>query len=92
MRPDGGNKMHESSRKVTLRVDEDCYSLVEEYSDYINDTGKNVLSRVLNDTLRDYASKYKDLKQGYQEMAKMNLEISRAFRDSENEAYNRIDD
>lgn len=84
--------MQESSRKVTLKVDKDCYSLVEEYSDYIDDTEKNVLSRVLNDTLRDYASKYRELKQGYQEMAQTNLEISRAFRDSENEAYDRIDD
>ena len=84
--------MQESSREVTLKIDEDCYSLVEEYSDYIDDTEKNVLNRVLNEALRDYANVYSDLKKGYQEMAKTNLEISRAFIDSENEAYQRIDD
>ena len=84
--------MKENTRKVTLEVDEYCYSLVEEYSDYINDSEKKVLNRVLNDTLKDYADVYYNLKQGYQKMSKINLEISKAFTDSENEVFNHIED
>lgn len=84
--------MSEISRKISLNVDEDCYSLIEEYSSYVNESERKILSRLLNYSLKEYAHKYINLKQGYQEMAKTNLEISKAFRLSENEAFNRIYD
>lgn len=54
--------MSESSRKIVLDVDEKCYSFVEEYSDCIDDSERNVLNRLLNYSLREYESKYVDLK------------------------------
>lgn len=84
--------MSEGGRKIELEIEEKCYLLVEEYSDYMDESEKNVLSRLINDSIKKYAEKYIELKKGYQEMAKINLEISHAFTESENEAFNRIDD
>lgn len=86
--------MDKKQEKIVLEVevDEECYSVIQEYSDFIDDTETNVLNRLVNYTLREYAVKYDNLKQGYKNMGKINLEISRAFTESENEAFNRIDD
>lgn len=84
--------MSEKNRKVILEVDEDFYTIVEEYSSYMNKSEKNVLNQLLDYSLKEYARKYTNLKKGYQKMGKMNLEISKAFAVSENEAFNRIDD
>lgn len=84
--------MSEDRRKVVLEVNKECYSLVEEYSEYVNESERNVLNRLLNYTLEEYADKYKKLKKGYKKMGQINLEISQAFTASENEVFNRIDD
>ncbi|MDN6161956.1 MAG: hypothetical protein L0I79_04190 [Atopostipes sp.] len=84
--------MSGKNKKVLLEVDEDCYSIVEEYSHYMNKSEKNVLNQLLDYSLKEHMSKYIDLKEGYQEMGKINLEISRAFIIPENEAFNRRDD
>lgn len=77
---------------LKVEVDKEYYSLIKEYSDVIDDPEANVVNRLFDFMLHDYASKYHHLKQGYKQMSKTNLEISQAFIESENEAFNRIDD
>ena len=81
--------MSDKSREVTLKVDAEYYSLVKEYSEYTNKSEEYILNRLINHSLKGYAKKYGDLKNGYQKMAEINLEISKAFTESDNEAFNR---
>lgn len=81
--------MSDNSRKITLKVDAEHYSLIKEYSEYTNKSEQYILNRLLNHSLKGYAKQYADLKKGYQKMAEINLEISKAFTDSDNEAFNR---
>ncbi len=84
--------MSNNSRKIVVEVDAKLYSLLKEYSDYSNQSEERVLNRLIDYSLKEYADKYLDLKQGYIEMGKINLEISNAFTDSENEAFDQIID
>lgn len=84
--------MSNNSRKIVIEVDAKLYSLLKEYSDYSNQSEEDVLNRLIDYSLKEYADKYTDLKQGYIEMGKINLEISNAFTDSENEAFDQIID
>ncbi|MDN6195556.1 MAG: hypothetical protein L0I93_03580 [Atopostipes suicloacalis] len=84
--------MSEVNKKVLLEVDKNCYSLIEEYSRYMEESEDKILNRLLDHSLRECAIKYINLKQGYKEMGKRNLEISKEFIVSENEVFNRIDD
>lgn len=84
--------MSDNKKKVTLKVDNEYYSLVKEYSDYTNKSEQYILNRLVNHSLEKYAQKYEALKRGYLKMGEINLEISKAFTASENEAFNQIDD
>lgn len=81
--------MSDNTKKITLKVDAEHYSLIKEYSEYTNKSEQYILNRLINYSLKGYAKQYVDLKQGYQKMAEINLEISKAFIDSDNEAFNR---
>lgn len=80
--------MSDKSREITLTVDAEHYSLIKEYSEYTNKSEQYILNRLINHSLKGYAEQYKDLKKGYQKMAEINLEISKAFIDSDNEVFN----
>lgn len=84
--------MSDNSRKVVIEVDENTYSLIEEYSEYTDQSEESVLNQLLNHSLKEFTTKYANLKEGYVNMGTINLEISNAFTESENEAYNLIED
>lgn len=86
--------MSKNRDKVVLEVevDKEYYSLIKEYSDFIDESETTVVNGLLDFMLQDYASKYNHLKQGYKKMSKINLEISQEFIESENEVFNRIGD
>lgn len=83
--------MSGTKKEFLLKIDEDYHSLIEEFSEYTEESEKKMLNRLLNESLRKCASKYNHLKNGYKEMGKKNLAISREFIVSENEALNRVD-
>ena len=84
--------MSDDSRKFMLKVDGEHYSLLKEYSEYTNKSEQHVLNRLVNHSLNEYVQMYHDLKKGYLKMGEINLEISKAFTDSENEAFDWMDD
>lgn len=83
--------MCDTNKKIVIEVDANSYSVIEEYSNYANQTEEFVVNQLFNHTLKEFQTKYANLKQGYIEMGTINLEISNAFTESENEAYNLID-
>lgn len=80
--------MSDKSKEVTLKVAAEYYTLIKEYSEYSNKSEQYVLNRLIEHSLKEYADKYANLKTGYQKMAEINLEISKAFAASDNEAFN----
>lgn len=80
--------MSDDSKEITLKVNAEHYSLIKEYSEYTNIPEQYILNRLINHSLKGYAKQYADLKKGYQKMAEINLEISKAFAESDNEAFN----
>ena len=82
--------MAEESKKLVVEIDAQTYSLIEEYSRYMNQENKKVVNYLLNRSLQEFVDNYQDLKRGYIEMANINLEISDAFTVSENEVFNHI--
>ena len=82
--------MSEDNKKVLVEIDEDLYEKIKEYSRCTNQSEKQIVNRLFEHTLRDFEKKYANLKQGYQDMAKINLEISSAFTVSENEALSYV--
>jgi hypothetical protein len=83
--------MAEESKKLVVEIDAQTYSLIEEYSRYMNQENKKVVNYLLNQSLKEFVTNYQNLKKGYVDMASINLEISDAFTVSENEAFNCID-
>lgn len=71
--------MSDNSKKITLKVDAEHYSLIKEYSEYTNKSEQYILNRLFNHSLKGYAKQYAELKKGYQKMAEINLEISEDF-------------
>lgn len=71
--------MSDNSKKITVKVDAEHYSLIKEYSEYANKSEQYVLNRLLNHSLKSYAKQYADLKKGYQKMAEINLKICEDF-------------
>lgn len=84
--------MSDDRRKFMLKVDAEHYSLLKEYSEYTNKSEQHILNRLVNHSLNEYAQMYRDLKKGYLKMGEINLEISKAFTESENEVFDRMDD
>lgn len=83
--------MAEDSKKMVVEIDKATYSVIEEFSEYMNENEDQVVDYLLKRTLNEFVDNYTNLKNGYVEMGNINLEISRAFTVSENEAFNHID-
>lgn len=84
--------MTKDCKKMTVEVtmNKETYSAIVEYSNYMNYDEENVVSDLINLSLKDFQKKYNNLKNGYVEMGNLNLEISKAFTASENEAYDHV--
>lgn len=84
--------MTKDCKKMTVEVtmNKETYSAIVEYSNYMNYDEENVVSDLINLSLKDFQKKYNNLKNGYVEMGNLNLEISKAFTASENEAYGHV--
>lgn len=83
--------MSEETKKMVVEIEEETYSVIEEFSAYINEDEDKVVDFLLKEALSEFIDKYKSLKNGYVEMGNINLEISNEFSVSENEALNRIE-
>jgi len=84
--------MSERKKEVIVEVDTDLYSAVKEYSACAGVSEKNILNYLISTSLNEFSSNYYNLKKGYVEMGKINLEISDAFIASENEAFLKINE
>ncbi len=83
--------MSEETKKMVVEIEEKTYSVIEEFSAYINEDEDKVVDFLLKEALSEFIDKYKSLKNGYVEMGNINLEISNEFSVSENEALNHIE-
>ena len=79
-------------KELTVKIDYKMYSVLEEYCEYAGVTEEKLVDYLLSNSLNDFSSKYNNLKKGYVEMGKINLEISNAFTASEDEALSYIED
>ena len=78
--------MSEGKKEITVEIDTSLYSVVEEYSASAGVSEKNVVNYLLSNSLDEFSSDYYQLKKGYIERAKSNLEIRNTFIASENKA------
>ena len=83
--------MSEETKKMVVEIEEETYSVIEEFSAYINEDEDKVVDFLLKEALSEFIDKYKKKKNGYVEMGNINLEISNEFSVSENEALNHIE-
>lgn len=83
--------MAEDVKKFVVEVDAETYSVIAEYCDQTNEKDYQVVNFLMNQSLDDFVKRYNNLKQGYVEMGKLNLEISNAFTVSENEAFSYVE-
>ncbi len=83
--------MAEDCKKMVVEIDQMTYSVIKEISNDINEEEHKIFDFLLKRTLNDFVDNYNKLKNGYVEMGNLNLEISRAFTVSENEAFDHID-
>lgn len=83
--------MSDETKKMVVEIDEETYSVLEEFCENINEEKHTVLDYLLKRTLTEFVDNYTNLKNGYVEMGNLNLEISRAFTVSENEAYDHVE-
>lgn len=83
--------MAEENKKIVVEIDSDTYSMIEEFCDQMNQDGSHILNHLIDQSLKEFVTNYKNLKQGYVEMGNINLEISDAFTVSENEAFDHIE-
>ena len=78
--------MYEENKKFELEIDGSTYSVIKEISELYNFEKEEVLDYVMERALEDFVLAYHEMKNGYLEMAKINLEISNEFAVSEHEA------
>lgn len=83
--------MAEDVKKFVVEVDAETYSVIAEYCEQANTEDHQVVNFLMNQSLDDFVKGYNNLKQGYVEMGKLNLEISNAFTVSENEAFSYVE-
>lgn len=83
--------MAEDVKKFVVEVDAETYSVIAEYCEQANTEDHQVVNFLMNRSLDDFVKGYNNLKQGYVEMGKLNLEISNAFTVSENEAFSYVE-
>lgn len=86
----GAILMSDDYKEVVIKIDKEIYGRIEEYSHKTDQSEDLVLNRILGHSLKQFEKGYADLKQGYIDMGKINLEISREFTVSENEALTYI--
>lgn len=83
--------MYEENKKFELEIDGSTYSVIKEISEQYNFEQEEVLDYVMERGLEDFVLAYHEMKNGYLEMAKINLEISNEFAVSEHEALGYIE-
>lgn len=83
--------MAEETKKIVVEIDSDTYSMIEEFCEQMNQDDNSILNQLIDQSLKEFVTNYKNLKQGYVEMGTINLEISDAFTVSENEAFDHIE-
>lgn len=84
-------KMSEESKKFNVEIDASSYEVIKEVSRDYNYEDQEIVNYIVKNSLKEYIRIYNEMKNGYMEMGKINLEISNAFAVSENEALNYID-
>lgn len=83
--------MSNENKKFNIEIDETSYELIREVAVEYNYTDQDIVNYIMENALEEYVRVYNDMKKGYMEMAKINLEISNEFAVSEHEALDYID-
>ena len=83
--------MSEESKNFNIEINADAYSVIKEVSEQYDYEDHEVVNYIMEQALKEYVRVYHEMKNGYMEMATLNLEISNEFAVSENEALNYID-
>lgn len=83
--------MSNESKNFNIEINADAYLVIKEVSNQYNYEDQDVVNYVMKNAFEEFTRVYEEMKNGYIEMAKLNLEISKEFAVSENEALNYID-
>lgn len=83
--------MSNESKNFNIEINADAYLVIKEVSNQYNYEDQDVVNCVMKNAFEEFTRVYEEMKNGYIEMAKLNLEISKEFAVSENEALNYID-
>lgn len=83
--------MSEEIKKFNVEIDEVSFEVIKEVSEEYNYETKDIVDYIMKNALEEFVRVYNDMKNGYMEMATLNLEISNEFAVSENEALDYID-
>lgn len=83
--------MSEESKKFNVEIDATSYDVIREVCEQYNYEDQEVVNYIMKSALEEYVRVYNEMKNGYMEMASINLEISNEFAVSENEALKYID-
>lgn len=83
--------MSNESKNFNIEINADAYLVIKEVSHQYNYEDQDVVNYVMKNAFEEFTRVYEEMKNGYIEMAKLNLEISKEFAVSENEALNYID-
>lgn len=83
--------MSDETRKFIVEIDANTYSVIEEFCEQVDEKDQHVVNYLVDQKMHEFIETYRNLKQGYVDYGHMNLEISNAFSETENEAYGHID-
>ena len=83
--------MSDEVKKFEVEIDAVSYEAIKAFSEEYNYDDDVIVNYIMENSLKKYVRKYEEMKNGYMEMSKLNLEISNDFAVSEHEALHYID-
>lgn len=73
------------SKEITLEIDKETYTAFKEYCKESQFDQNEIVEHLMDHFVSDSKSVADQMREGYAEMARLNLEISSEFSDCENE-------
>ena len=83
--------MSDEVKKIEVEIDAVSYEVIKAVSEEYNYNEEVIVNYIMENALKKHVREYEEMKNGYMEMSKLNLEISNAFAVSEHEALHYID-
>ena len=69
--------MSNESKNFNIEINADAYLVIKEVSNQYNYEDQDVVNYVMKNAFEEFTRVYEEMKNGYIEMAKLNLEISK---------------